>query len=82
MDGSSGRFRIGALEPSRIQAIRRGVARSTAAFQRRFGVPASTITNWEQGRRKPDPAASLLLLLIEADPAFVERVARNPTKGG
>ena len=69
------RFRIDTLEPQRVQSIRRSVARSTVAFQRRFGIPASTITNWEQGRRKPDPAASLLLRLIEADATLVERVA-------
>ena len=71
------RFRVEPLEPQRVQAIRRSVARSTVAFQRRFGIPASTITNWEQGRRKPDPAASLLLRLIEADATMVERVAHG-----
>ena len=71
------RFRIDTLEPQRVQSIRRSVARSTVAFQRRFGIPASTITNWEQGRRKPDPAASLLLRLIEADATLVERVAHG-----
>ena len=71
------RFRVDTLEPGRVQSIRRSVARSTVAFQRRFGIPASTITNWEQGRRKPDPAASLLLRLIEADAALVERVAHS-----
>ena len=71
------RFRVETLEPKRVQALRRSVARSTAEFQRRFGIPASTITNWEQGRRKPDPAASLLLRLIEADPRLVEHVAHE-----
>lgn len=71
------RFRVDTLEPQRVQSIRRAVARSTVAFQRRFGIPASTITNWEQGRRKPDPAASLLLRLIEADASLVERVAHG-----
>lgn len=71
------RFRVEPLEPSRVQSIRRAVARSTVAFQRRFGIPASTITNWEQGRRKPDPAASLLLRLIEADATLVEKVAHG-----
>jgi putative transcriptional regulator len=77
MDQIIERFRVEPLEPQRVQKIRRGVARSTVAFQRRFGIPASTITNWEQGRRKPDPAASLLLRLIEADATLVERVAHE-----
>jgi putative transcriptional regulator len=37
------------------------VARSAAAFEKRFGIPSATVSNWEQGRRKPDPAAVLLL---------------------
>ncbi len=77
MDQIVERFRVEPLEPERLQRIRRAVARSTVAFQRRFGIPASTITNWEQGRRKPDPAASLLLRLIEADATLVERVAHE-----
>lgn len=71
------RFRVKTLDAKRVQAIRRSVARSTAEFQRRFSIPASTIENWEQGRRKPDPAASLLFRLIEADPGLVERVAHE-----
>ena len=71
------RFCIKPLEEKRVQALRRSVARSTAGFQRRFGIPASTLNNWEQGRRKPDPAASLLLRLIEADPELVERIAHR-----
>jgi putative transcriptional regulator len=59
----------------RIRAIRRKVARSAKAFERRFGIPASTLQNWEQGRRKPDPAARLLLKVIEQDPEAVERAA-------
>ena len=70
-------FRIGALAPHRVKEIRRQVARSTIAFQHRFGIPASTITNWEQGRRVTDPATALLLRVIEADPHLVERVARG-----
>lgn len=76
MQDISTRFRLETLPAARIQAIRRAVASSTVVFERRFGVPASTVTNWEQGRRRPDPAATLLLRLIEADAAFVERVAQ------
>ena len=59
----------------RIRAIRRRVARSAKAFEARFGIPAATINNWEQGRRRPDPAGRLLLQVIDADPELVERVA-------
>lgn len=67
---------IDPMPPERIRAIRKRVASSTKAFERRFGIPAATMNNWEQGRRKPDPAARLLLKLIEEEPEVVERVAR------
>ena len=62
---------------ARIKAIRKGAARSVALFEQRFGIPAATINNWEQGRRKPDPAAILLLKLIEKDADSVEAVAHG-----
>jgi putative transcriptional regulator len=65
------------MPAERIRAIRRKVARSAKEFERRFGIPAATISNWEQGRRKPDPAGRLLLKLIDAEPETVERVARD-----
>ncbi|MFC5737469.1 hypothetical protein SDC9_25146 [bioreactor metagenome] len=65
------------MPPARIKAIRKKVARSAAAFEKRFGIPASTVSNWEQGRRKPDPAARLLLSVIEINPEAVEQAARQ-----
>ncbi len=68
---------IDPMPPERIRAIRRKVARSARAFEDRFGIPASTVSNWEQGRRKPDPAARLLLKLIEQNPELVESAAAD-----
>ena len=65
------------MPPEQIRRIRRKVARSAATFEQRFGIPAATLSNWEQGRRKPDPAARLLLRIIERDPELAERVAHG-----
>lgn len=67
---------IAPMPPERIKAIRRKVARSTKEFERRFGVPAATMNNWEQGRREPDVTGRLLLKVIEAAPETVEKAAR------
>ncbi len=67
------------MPPKRIKSIRKTVAKTTEQFQAKFGIPASTMNNWEQGRRKPDPAARLLLLVIEQSPDVVERAA-HPTR--
>ena len=61
------------MPPERIRAIRKRVARSAREFERRFGIPAATLNNWEQGRRAPDPAARALLRVIEREPEAVER---------
>lgn len=60
-----------------IKAIRKKVAKSAKDFERRFGIPAPTLNNWEQGRRRPDVAARLLLRIIEAEPETVEKVAKS-----
>lgn len=64
---------IDPMPPARIQAIRRSVARSAREFEARFGIPAATLNNWEQGRRTPDPAARALLMVIEREPDAVLR---------
>ncbi|WP_022728338.1 helix-turn-helix domain-containing protein [Fodinicurvata sediminis] len=68
---------IDPMPATRIRAIRRKLASSTKVFEKRFGIPASTMNNWEQGRRKPDPAARLLFQIIEREPETVERIAHN-----
>lgn len=59
----------------RIRAIRKKVAKSAKDFERRFGIPAATVNNWEQGRRSPDPAGRLLLKVLEQNPEVVEKAA-------
>jgi len=65
------------MPKERIQQIRKKVARTVRDFEARFGIPAATMNNWEQGRRKPGPSDRLLLKLIEAEPATVEKVAKS-----
>ena len=64
---------IDPMPPARVKMIRKAVAKSTKEFERRFGIPAATMENWEQGRRKPDPTARALLIVIEREPGAVER---------
>lgn len=61
----------------RIRSIRKAVAKSAQEFERKFGIPAATLNNWEQGRRKPDLAARLLLKIIETNPVAAETAARR-----
>ena len=61
----------------RVKAIRKSVAKTSREFSRRFGIPVRTLEGWEQGRRQPDPAASVLLRVIERNPKAVEDVVRE-----
>ena len=61
------------LTADRIRAIRRALATSTKAFEAEFRIPARTIEAYEQGRRKPDAATTVLLRVLEKEPDAVRR---------
>ena len=65
------------IAPARVKAIRRKLARSVRLFSDRFGLPANTVRQWEQGARRPDAASSLLLEVIDVNPEAVEAAARR-----
>jgi putative transcriptional regulator len=55
-----------------VFAVRRRTGLSQAAFSRRIGVSPGTLRNWEQGRRRPEGPARVLLALLERNPRIVE----------
>ncbi|MBC8167567.1 MAG: type II toxin-antitoxin system MqsA family antitoxin [Bryobacteraceae bacterium] len=57
--------------------IRRKLKLSQSEFAARFGLPAATIQNWEQGRTKPDAPARILLAVIDRHPEAVEDALRH-----
>ena len=59
---------------SDLPAIRARTGLSQAAFARSIGVKKATLVNWEQGRRRPDGPARVLLALIAKEPGIVQRV--------
>ncbi|MBV9523737.1 MAG: helix-turn-helix domain-containing protein [Alphaproteobacteria bacterium] len=56
-----------------VRALRKRLGLSQAAFAARFGLSLTNIRNWEQGIRRPEGAARVLLTVIERDPEAVER---------
>ena len=57
-----------------VPAIRARTGLSQAEFARSIGVKKATLVNWEQGRRRPDGPARVLLALIAREPGIVRRV--------
>ena len=64
--------RVVAPELVDVAAIRKRFKLSRAKFAERFGLDVRALQDWEQGRRRPDRAARVLLRVIERQPEAVE----------
>lgn len=73
----------GEAEPARVhlppgsvdvRAIREKLCLSRQAFCERFGLAVAAVRDWEQGLRRPDPAARVLLMVISRSPDMVAKV--------
>jgi putative transcriptional regulator len=56
-----------------VQAVRRKLKMSQKEFAVRFGFTLATVRNWEQGHRRPEGPARVLLKIIDKSPDVVER---------
>jgi putative transcriptional regulator len=66
-------FVLHTTETVDVRALRQRLKLSQNAFARAFGLPKRTIQDWEQGRRRPEGAARVLLKVIEHEPDAVKR---------
>jgi putative transcriptional regulator len=56
-----------------VAAIRKRQKLTQEAFAARYGLPLGTVRDWEQKRRLPDRAATVLLTVIDKDPLAVSK---------
>ena len=70
-DNSQVRITKISVHPVNIQLIRQKLDLTQQEFADRFQFPLATVRNWEQGRRKPEGAARVLLQMIEKHPDLV-----------
>jgi putative transcriptional regulator len=68
-------WRLVLPEPD-VHRIRAKLAMTQDNSAAAFGVSVATVRNWEQGRRKPQGAARVLMTIIEREPAAVLRAIR------
>ena len=66
-------YRVHVPERVDVRAIRRGLGLSQESFAQRFGFTPSAVRDWEQGRRQPERAARVLLMVIAREPEAVSR---------
>ncbi len=79
-DRSRGRSRVIEAPDIDVRALRNRLGLSQSEFARAFMVSAATVRNWEQGRRRPEGPARVLLHVIDREPAAVNRVMRFAAK--
>lgn len=60
-----------------IKAIRKHLNMTQQEFADVFGVNVHTLRNWEQGRRRPEGPASVLLRVIQREPEAVLRALHD-----
>jgi len=56
-----------------VRAARQRLGMTQPAFAAKFGVALPTLRKWEQGKRRPDGPARVLLRVIEREPDAVRR---------
>lgn len=65
-------YRVHAPEEVDVRAIRKAQGLTQEAFARRYGFSPPAVRDWEQGRRRPEASARILLRVIETNPKAVE----------
>jgi putative transcriptional regulator len=71
------RYRVHVPEKMDVKKIRRRLGLSQESFARTYGFALSAVRDWEQGRRKPERSARILLKIVDKEPdAVVRALAR------
>lgn len=75
LDGSADmrRYRIHIPETIDVKKIRARLGLSQADFAATYGFALSAVRDWEQGRRKPERSARILLKIVQKEPEAVIR---------
>jgi putative transcriptional regulator len=67
------RYRVHVPERVNVKRIRQRLGLSQETFAQTYGFALSAVRDWEQGRRKPERSARILLRIVEKEPEAVTR---------
>lgn len=70
-------YRVHVPEAVDVAAIRKALRLTQESFADRFGFSLGAIRDWEQGRRRPEASARILLKVIEKHPEVIADVLRD-----
>lgn len=75
LDGKADKrqYRVHVPETIDVRKIRTRLGLSQEAFAETYGFALSAVRDWEQGRRKPERSARILLRIVEREPDAVTR---------
>jgi putative transcriptional regulator len=75
LDGTADkrRYRVHVPVEVNVRRIRRHLGLSQEAFAETYGFALSAVRDWEQGRRRPERSARILLKIVEREPEAVTR---------
>ncbi len=71
MQGKMKPARIFELDKPDVQSIRKRYGLSQEKFAKLLGISVSTLRNWEQGKRKPEGTARVLLHIAAKHPEAI-----------
>lgn len=66
-------YRVHVPRAVNVKKIRRSLGLSQEAFAETYGFALSAVRDWEQGRRRPERSARILLRIVEREPEAVTR---------
>jgi putative transcriptional regulator len=67
------KYRVHVPEKIDVKKIRTRLGLSQEAFAEKYGFALSAVRDWEQGRRRPERSARILLKIVEKEPEAVMR---------
>jgi putative transcriptional regulator len=75
LDGTADKrfYRVHVPDKIDVRKIRRRLGLSQEAFAETYGFALSAVRDWEQGRRRPERSARILLKIVEKEPEAVTR---------
>jgi putative transcriptional regulator len=75
LDGTAdkSRYRVHVPEKVDVKGIRKRLGLSQESFAATYGFALSAVRDWEQGRRRPERSARILLKIVEKEPEVVTR---------
>ncbi len=71
--GDKRRYRVHVPAKVDVRKIRTRLGLSQESFARTYGFALSAVRDWEQGRRRPERSARILLKVVENEPEAVTR---------